>query len=187
MHFRASSPLRAAALAALVLNLHACAGDDASDASTTGDSGTSAGTSGTSAASDPTASTSGSASTTASTDPTAATTTAATGETSTTGDTTGATTGPTTGPGVLPGETGLDAFCRRYVECGGSYYNDQQDCIDASLNYWGACPSRREALDDFGACMSEMECSDWNPDAYNPGSTPCAELWTKLGDSQPCE
>lgn len=94
--------------------------------------------------------------------------------------------GPTDGPGVLPGETGLDAFCRRYVECGGTYYADQQACIDASLDYWGSCPSRRTALDAFGACMSEMECADWSPDAYNPGSTPCAQQWDDLGQSRAC-
>lgn len=94
--------------------------------------------------------------------------------------------GPTDGPGVLPGETGLDAFCRRYVECGGTFYADQQACIDASLDYWGACPSRRTALDAFGACMSEMACADWSPDAYNPGSTPCAQQWQDLGQSRAC-
>lgn len=93
---------------------------------------------------------------------------------------------PTDGPGVLPGETGLDAFCRRYVECGGTYYADAQACIDESLGYWGECPSRRAALDAFGACMSEIECTDWNPDAYNPGSTPCAQEWSDLGASDPC-
>jgi hypothetical protein len=116
--------------------------------------------------------------------------TSATTSTATTDDdpTTDGTTepAPTDGPGVLPGETGLDAFCRRYVECGGAYYADAQACIDESLGYWGECPSRRAALDAFGACMSEIECADWNPDAYNPGSTPCAEQWGDLGASDPC-
>ena len=94
--------------------------------------------------------------------------------------------GPTDGPGVLPGETGLDAFCRRYVECGGTFYADKQACIDASLDYWGSCASRRMALDAFGACMSEMACTDWSPDAYNPGSTPCAQQWQDLGNSMAC-
>lgn len=108
--------------------------------------------------------------------------------TATTDATTDASTGPapTDGPGVLPGETGLEAFCRRYVECGGTYYPDDQACIDESLNYWGSCPSRRTALDNFGACMSEMDCNDWSPDAYNPGSTPCAEQWNQVGASEPC-
>ena len=42
------------------------------------------------------------------------------------------------------------------------------------------------AQDSFGACMSEIECRDWSPDAYNPASTPCAEQWQQLGASEPC-
>lgn len=93
---------------------------------------------------------------------------------------------PTEGPGVLPGETGLDAFCRRYVECGGTYYADAQQCIDESLAYWGECASRRDALDAFGACMSEIECADYDPDSFNPASTPCAQAWDDLNASEPC-
>jgi hypothetical protein len=99
----------------------------------------------------------------------------------------GTTGGPTSGPGVLPGETGLEAFCRRYVECGGTYYDGEQACIDASYDYWGDCPSRAAALDEFGACMSEIECTDWSPDAYNPASTPCAEQWQGVSASEPCD
>lgn len=95
-------------------------------------------------------------------------------------------TGPTSGPGVLPGETGLDAFCRRYFECGGTYYADEQACIDASLDYWGECAARRDAQDVFGACMSELECSDYDPDAYNPASTPCAQEWSDLQQTPAC-
>ena len=94
--------------------------------------------------------------------------------------------GPTSGPGVLPGETGLDAFCRRYFECGGTYYADEQACIDASLDYWGECAARRDALDAFGACMSEIECTDYDPDAYNPASTPCAQEWSDLQQTPAC-
>src|SRR5690606_9569898 len=104
-------------------------------------------------------------------------------------DTTGSATtepAPTDGPGVLPGEDGMDAFCRRYKECGGTYYADQQACLDATYDYWGDCPSRKAALDAFGACMSEIDCADWNPDAYNPGSTPCAAEWDEVGASDPC-
>jgi len=93
---------------------------------------------------------------------------------------------PTDGPGVLPGETGIDSFCRRYVECGGTYYADSQACLDETFGYWGECPSRRAALDAFGACMSELDCSEWNPDAYNPGSTPCAQQWSDLNNSPGC-
>ncbi len=93
---------------------------------------------------------------------------------------------PTSGPGVLPGETGLDAFCRRYVECGGTYYADEQDCIDQSVNYWGECAEVTEALDAFGACMSEIACDDYDPDAYNPANTVCSEQWGDVGDAGPC-
>jgi hypothetical protein len=116
---------------------------------------------------------------------TAAEDTASSGSEASSGDTS-TTTGPTSGPGVLPGETGLEAFCRRYFECGGSYYADQQACIDESYGYWGDCPSRAAALDAFGACMSVIECTDWTPDAYNPASTPCAAEWEDLGASDPC-
>ncbi|PCC74881.1 hypothetical protein SAMN02745121_05940 [Nannocystis exedens] len=93
---------------------------------------------------------------------------------------------PTDGPGVLPGEDGMQAFCRRYKECGGTYYDDQQECLDATYGYWGDCPSRKAALDDFGACMSELECGAWNPDAYNPNDTPCAQQWAGVEMSAPC-
>ncbi len=95
-------------------------------------------------------------------------------------------TGPTSGPGVLPGETGIDAFCRRYFECGGTNYVDEQDCVDQGVDYWGACPMRRMALDAFGACMSEIACEDYDPDAYNPNATPCARLWQELLGTPGC-
>jgi len=110
-------------------------------------------------------------------------------ETSSTGHAGDSSTGgevPTSGPGVLPGETGLDAFCRRYVECGGTYYADQDECIDASVGYWGECAEVTEALDAFGACMSEIACDEYNPDTYNPASTPCSEQWGEVGDAGPC-
>jgi hypothetical protein len=175
---------------ALTLTLACSGGDDgaATESSSTSASTSTSGASSTTGAASTsdtistgdTASTSG-ASTTAA-DTSAAETTAATDDTTESG-----TTGPTSGPGVLPGESGLDAFCRRYVECGGTYYGDARVCIDESLNYWGECPSRRDALDAFGACMSEIECDDWSPDAYNPNSTPCAEQWGDLGASKPCD
>lgn len=93
---------------------------------------------------------------------------------------------PTSGPGVLPGEGGLDAFCRRFFECGGAYYSDEQDCIDASVGYWGECAEVTQALDDFGACMSEIPCDDYNPDAYNPANTVCSEQWSDVQGAGPC-
>lgn len=93
---------------------------------------------------------------------------------------------PTSGPGVLPGESGIEAFCRRYVECGGTYYADQQDCLDATVGYWGDCAEVTAALDDFGACMADIACDDYNPDAYNPANTVCAEQWGDVGSAGPC-
>jgi hypothetical protein len=86
--------------------------------------------------------------------------------------------------GVEP--SGLEAYCDHYVDCGGTYYEDQQACIDASLNYWGSCPSRRAALDAFGDCMLGVACDEWSPDSYNPANTECAEEWKALGASEPC-
>lgn len=93
---------------------------------------------------------------------------------------------PTTGPGVLPGETGLDSFCRRYFECGGTYYSDQQECMDASTDYWGECAEVTEALDNFGGCMAELACDEYNPDTYNPANTPCSDSWSEVQDAGPC-
>jgi hypothetical protein len=73
---------------------------------------------------------------------------------------------------------GLEGFCDHYKECGGSYYGTAQDCIDATVGYWGDC--RRPQLDAFGECMKAVPCSEWNPDAYNPSSTPCAAEWATM-------
>lgn len=78
--------------------------------------------------------------------------------------------------------TGLEGFCEHYFECGGSYYADVKDCVDRSESHWGAC--RRPELDAFGDCMMNVECKDWNPDAYNPASTPCANEWKAVGAKQ---
>lgn len=110
------------------------------------------------------------------------------GSTSGTGGTDESSTGdaPTSGPGVLPGETGLDSMCRRAIECGSTYYRDTQACIDAGIDYWGTCPEVTVAMDNFGACMSEIACEDYDPDAYNPSRTPCADLYGDLQEAGPC-
>jgi hypothetical protein len=192
-------------LAACLCTLVACSKDDgdtdpsASTSAATDAPGTDA-SSASQSTTDAPATTSGDASsdgpgsaTTAASDPTTATPTTGNGETTDHGETTDPSAGetttapaPTDGPGVLPGETGIDSFCRRYVECGGTYYADEQACLDETFGYWGECPSRRAALDAFGACMSELDCSEWNPDAYNPGSTPCAQQWSDLNASEAC-
>jgi hypothetical protein len=170
----------------LVLVSSACAadGDDGTTAADTGSQSTTETPSTSESGSDDTeAEDSSEADASSSTiDPTTATTGLA--DTGSSSESTGE--APTSGPGVLPGEGGLEAFCRRYVECGGTYYADEQACIDASYDYWGDCATRAAALDEFGACMSEIECTDWSPDAYNPASTPCAEQWQGVGDSRPC-
>jgi len=114
---------------------------------------------------------------------TEASSTETSGAETSTGEPTSSTGADTEGPGV----SGLEAFCDHYVECGGTYYEDAAACVDASLNYWGACPSRRAALDAFGACMVDIPCRDWSPGSYNPASTPCAEQWQELGASTPCD
>ncbi len=78
-------------------------------------------------------------------------------------------TGPT-------GRTGLEGNCDRYVECGGTYYESAQACIDATLDYWGDC--YRPELDAFGDCMRALSCDEWgDPDGYIPSQTPCADQW----------
>jgi hypothetical protein len=83
------------------------------------------------------------------------------------------------GGGGTTKASGLEGFCEHYFECGGGYYADVKDCIDASEGYWGAC--RRPELDAFGDCMMKVACKDWSPDAYNPASTPCADAWKAVG------
>jgi hypothetical protein len=78
----------------------------------------------------------------------------------------------------VPAQSGLEAFCDHYKACGGTYYDTAQVCIDESLAYWNEC--RRPELDAFGDCMKTLDCSEWNPDAYNPASTPCASQWGDL-------
>tara|TARA_R110002073_G_scaffold3074_2_gene20567 strand:- start:7522 stop:7989 length:468 start_codon:yes stop_codon:yes gene_type:complete len=80
--------------------------------------------------------------------------------------------------------SGLAGFCDHYFTCGGSYYASTQDCIDASIDYWGDC--RQATLDAFGDCMMGIDCSDWNPDAYNPASTDCSEEWSDV-EQAPCD
>ena len=66
------------------------------------------------------------------------------------------------------------------------YYADQDECIEAGTDYWGECAEVSEALDAFGACMADMACEDYDPDAYNPANTPCSEQWSDLNDVGPC-
>ncbi len=187
--------------AACIVSLAACGSDDVGDDGTTGSTGATSmsssasesATSGSSSTADATSGPTSDASESATSDDTTSTsddTTSTSDDTTSTSDATGTTTDdPTTSTsgdttGVV--KSGLEAFCSHYVDCGGTYYEDEADCVDASLSYWGECPSRREALDVFGECMAEIPCDEWNPDAYNPNNTVCAEQWQALGDSEPC-
>ena len=104
---------------------------------------------------------------------TAADTTDTTDTTTDTADTTEADLGP----------TGLEGYCERYKECGGTYYPTAEDCVEASLNYWGDCPQMQAALDAFGDCMMTIDCDDYNPDTYNPANTDCAAEWQGVYDA----
>jgi hypothetical protein len=67
-----------------------------------------------------------------------------------------------------PGESGLEAQCRRYFECGGDNYSDIEQCVADALAWWGDCAEVRAALDDFGWCMASVDCSEYDPEAYLP-------------------
>lgn len=185
--------------AACIVSLAACGSDDVGDDGTTGSTGATSMSSSASegatssssadASSGPTSDASESATSDDTSGPTSdASESATSDDTTSTSDTTGTTEDPTSTSGDTTGivQSGLEAFCSHYVDCGGTYYEDEAACIDASLSYWGECPSRRDAQDVFGECMAEIPCDEWNPDAYNPNNTVCAEQWQALGDSEPC-
>ncbi|MDP2310490.1 MAG: hypothetical protein Q8P18_31015 [Pseudomonadota bacterium] len=90
---------------------------------------------------------------------------------------------PTTGPGVLGDETGLEAMCRRFFECGGGYYENEEECMQASYDYWGECRAAEDALNALGECVANVDCDDYNPDSYNPSSVGCDDEWEDLGAS----
>lgn len=81
------------------------------------------------------------------------------------------------------GPTGLDGYCERYKECGGTYYATADDCVEATVDYWGDCPEMQAALDAFGDCMIDVSCDDYDPDSYNPASTDCAGEWSDINDA----
>ena len=76
------------------------------------------------------------------------------------------------------GLTGFAGLCEHSEDCGGTYYATVQDCIDATIEYWGEC--RCPELDAFGNCMLSVECDGWDPDAYDPEDTPCAAEWQAI-------
>lgn len=99
-----------------------------------------------------------------------------------------ATTGETGGDTTLPPpDMGFDAYCRRYIECGGTYYTDEQDCLDESYQYWGTCPERLALLEALGACVQGLTCEEFGPNTNPPSSTPCGQYYDDLVASDPCE
>ena len=81
------------------------------------------------------------------------------------------------------GPAGLDGYCERYKECGGIFYATAEDCVEATVDYWGDCPQMQAALDAFGDCMIDIPCDDYDPDSYNPASTDCAAEWSDINDA----
>lgn len=88
-------------------------------------------------------------------------------------------------PDGAPTKTGIEGFCEHYIACGGSTYPDVASCITDGVSYWGPC--RRALLDAFGTCMTRVPCSEWNPAAYDPLATPCADPWRSLRDAPACK
>lgn len=77
---------------------------------------------------------------------------------------------------------GLEGFCDHTMNCGSTYYEDADDCIEQSLDHWGEC--RRDELDTFGDCMLEIDCDEWgDPDNYDPSQTDCADEWEAVEEA----
>jgi hypothetical protein len=73
--------------------------------------------------------------------------------------------------------TKLFTWCERWIECGGTWYETPQDCVDATYAYWGECEAVVSALDDFAECMVDVPCSAFDADTFDPAESPCAGLW----------
>jgi hypothetical protein len=79
-----------------------------------------------------------------------------------------------------PTKTPTEALCDRIVdECNNTYYKDAADCVKQSLDYWGSCKARIDALDAYSECIGKLPCSTIGG-SYNPSSTPCASLYSDL-------
>ena len=80
----------------------------------------------------------------------------------------------------------LDAWCVRWKECGGTVYETAEDCVQATLDYWGDCAQMLDALDSYAECMIDVPCMDYDPDTLDPSQTACAGAWSGvLGASCP--
>jgi hypothetical protein len=78
--------------------------------------------------------------------------------------------------------SGVQAFCQHYKRCGGRFYDTAAECVDAIFAFWKLC--RKAELDAYGDCMvAKVPCGTWDPDAYNPGITPCAPEWKKVKEN----
>jgi hypothetical protein len=77
--------------------------------------------------------------------------------------------------------TGLEGGCAHAFECGSTYYDSVQDCVDAAIAYWGE--NCQDELDTFNDCVMTIDCEGWNPDAWNPALSDCADEWSALNES----
>lgn len=84
-------------------------------------------------------------------------------------------------PPPMPGDVHL-ASCEHGLECGGEYYDTAEECAQAGRNYWGECEAMLNALDAFGACILNVPCGEYNPDAYIPADIGCGAEYAGLGD-----
>ena len=80
--------------------------------------------------------------------------------------------GVATGPGA-----DLFAWCERWIECGGTWYETPRDCVDATYAYWGQCDAVTAALDEFAVCMLEVPCSEFDADTFDPAESSCSGVW----------
>ncbi len=166
------------------LGLLACTTSDSDD---TGSSTTTSSTTGSST------STSSSTTETGTDDPSPTTTGASSSSSSESGDdsSTAATTGgvdDTTGDTSEPApDMGFEAYCRHYIECGGTYWADEQICLDESYGYWGTCPSRLALLEALATCVEALTCEEFSPNSTPPSNTPCGDYYDELVASDVCD
>lgn len=71
-------------------------------------------------------------------------------------------------------------WCDRWKECGGTYYETAEDCVDATYAYFGECAEMLDALDAYAVCMVDISCDDFDPDTYDPADTDCWREWDEI-------
>lgn len=85
------------------------------------------------------------------------------------------------------GVSGLAANAAKYFECGGSYYEDEDDFILQSAGYWGTCEPTKTALDTYSDCMAALDCDEYPTGSFNPNTGPCSDEYAALSELGPCE